>query len=930
MNEVISVRGLARKFGATVALAGVSFSLPSRGLIGIVGPSGCGKSTLLNILAGLDDGYEGSVRILGKKMERMKDATRRRFRLQNVGYVFQNFNLLELETAEMNVRLVLDAVFVASDEDKRRKAMDLLAFFGMEQKGKQQVNTLSGGEKQRVALARALAADPKIVLCDEPTGALDERRAEEVFAFLRKVAVDHLVLVVTHDRPLASRHCDVILRMHDGLLDGVDHLCHPPASSSPRSFYLPKRQSHPRLRDMTLFVHAFHVLKAKKGRTLLAQGAIALGLSGLGLSFYISNSISDELNAAFSSLVPPNVIVMTPRNGADSPLGSVYGASFDECIYACEEYADMVADYGSDLHMDYESWFVDRNDFTFQSGVETIRLPEFSIRHINDFKWIDQEPSLVFYPRPPAVLQVDQIVLGLPYATMFQTCLGLHILRNYQSLGEYIDAHGLELVLHIANYEYGFEDEELFQVAAVTEASYPCIYHFDHRWNRKIIVDQLRFRTSITEHTMNPQYVFEIPFLTLNVPSSEFLYFARRDPKLAHLVYENANSSYVPSLCPVGGSCEVNRLYLYGADKSGVGFETLDEAAKICPEIVGRQPVTVGSYYADVGTLAMGFRGKFFLCKDERVADAVVDSYSDLPLEAAFLPAEEIEGSRDGSYLSGALTGVRISSERVVPASGNVPASVDECVLSTALYERWGKPKEIYVAAEIGSEEVGARYERSFGVRPLQVTGHVDADHDTFYVVDDWSVDFYLQELGMSSFYLEPYGAVFSLDKNADASAVVDKLEKIYGDYSFSNPASEIASSISATLRYVGTILTAFSFIALLMSALLFLIVMAITVSECRNEERLFSVLGISKRDIIRSYHAHCLFYAFGSTLSSLVMMLGAEILAKYYIASSFHASVSFGIPWSPLLIVVLAGLGFTFFIMLGISFNLRIKMSKK
>lgn len=926
----VEVRDLCRRFGETEALSHVSFALPPTGIFAVLGPSGCGKSTLLNVLAGLDDGFEGEVRILGKRLKKLRPKQRKKLRLKNIGYVFQNFSLLELETAEMNVMSIIDALYRASKEDKERKALDLLSFFGMAKKRKRRVNTLSGGEKQRVALARALASDPKMLLCDEPTGALDQKRADEVFALLRACAKERLVLVVSHDQERAERYCDAVLRLRDGKLEGVEESPGKESMAAPHSFLLKKAKESPRLTSSFLWRHGFHILRAKKWRSLVSMGAISMGLSGLGLATYVSSSISDELSTAFASLVPPHTIVMTPRGGTSSPIGAIYGASFAECEYALEEYGDMVLDYGSDLHMDYESWFLDRNDFTYQSGVETLRLPDFSMRSINDFLWLDAGEPKVCYPRSPAILYEDQVVLGLPYQHMFTTCLGLHVLRDYQSLGEYIDAHGLQIVLHAARYEYGFDDEELFQVVAVTESPKPCLYHLDHRWNRKIILNQMKFRSSLSEETPNPQYIFEIPYLHLRVPSSEFLALARRDKNLEHLIYEPSSAAYLPLAYDIGGDRVKKRLYLYGADKSGASFPFLDSCMEKCPELVGRMPITVGSYYAEAGSLAMGFMGKFYLCSSEEKAMQIVDSYSDLPLEAAFLPGEDIAGTVDGSYMSMGSHGAFVSTDFSRLKQGRAPVGVEECVLSPSLFSRLGEPKEILIAAEKGAEQVGETYVRDFDLAQMKVVGISQEEQDVFHVVSDWSVDFYLQCLGMSSFALEPYGAVFFVSPNADEAQIIDVLSKSFGNFVFSSPAKDLASSLDSTLRYVGTILTLFSFVALGTSALLFLIVMTITVTENAKENDLFLVLGFPDSDITRAYAAQCLLYALGATGSSIVLLLILEVFTKQYIAASFGVSASFALPLNPIWTVLGVGAIFTVLIMLGIYVNLRLRNAKK
>lgn len=930
MNDFVVVRDVTRAFGTQKALNRVSFSLPKKGLVGIVGSSGSGKTTLLNILSGIDGNYDGEVMIGGKKLHRLSEARRRAFRLSTMGYVFQNFSLLELETAEMNLMLVLDSLFASKRELKQKKAIDLLSCFGMEKKAKQAVNTLSGGEKQRVALARALCNDPKVLLCDEPTGALDEKNAELVFKLLQQIAAKRLVIVVSHDRHSIEQYCSKILSMKDGKLVGIDTQEKETQKRVISSLLMNDRKKPFRLSWAYLSLHAFHAIKAKKWRALVSEASIALGLCGFGLATYISTSISQELDAAFSSIVPPSVLVMSPRNGAESPLGAIYGAGFEECEWAVEEYGDLVMDYGSDLHLDYEAWFKDANYFTISSGSNLFRLEDFSMRSINDFQWLDTLFNPVCYPRYPAIMYDDQVILGLPYASMYRLCLSLHVLRNYQALGEYVDSRGLDIVLNIANEEYSFDDQEIFSVIGVVESDVPCFYHLDHRWNRKIIVDQMRFRTSITEATLNPQYIFEIPFLALNGSYSEFLHFARVDPVLEHLLFEPARNEYLPTVCPVDSHCSVRRLYLYGADKSGVSFLTLDECQKACPSIVGRTPVTSGSYYAQAGSLAMGFSGKFFLCKDGDCAEKIVDFYSDLPLESAFLPGEEIPGTKDGSYLLTASGGVRLSTDLHDVEKDSLPSGVEECLLSTSLYHEWGEPKEIYVAAEIGADATERSYERDFGIGKLKVVGTKDAPYDTFFVNSDWSVDYYFEVFGMSSFSLEPIGAVFAFASQEEAEAGAKVLTRAFPSYLFSSPSKEVSDSIASTLGYVGKILTAFSFIALSMSALLFLIVMTITVSENESEAVMMETVGISRVDIIRSYYAHTFLYAGVSTASSLLMLLFSEFVAKSYIASYFRSQTNWTIPWEPLAATCGASIVFVGIILLGVFVYLWRKKRQK
>ena len=159
------------KRGADVrALKGISFNLPDTGMVFILGKSGCGKSTLLNVLGGLDGFDGGDIKVDGKSIKDYKAGELDKYRNDYVGFVFQENNLLEKDSVRRNVSLALD---LQSEKDTDGKVDSALESVGLKDFAERKCNRLSGGQKQRVAIARALIKQPKLLLCDEPTGALD-------------------------------------------------------------------------------------------------------------------------------------------------------------------------------------------------------------------------------------------------------------------------------------------------------------------------------------------------------------------------------------------------------------------------------------------------------------------------------------------------------------------------------------------------------------------------------------------------------------------------------------------------------------------------------------------------------------------------------------------------------------------------------------
>lgn len=199
------------------ALKDVSFQIAPGDLIGVTGPSGSGKSTLLHILAGIDSPSSGTYVLDGMDMAKASDSQKARLRNTYFGIVLQDFGLLGGQTSLENVKLPLRIAGIRNKEAEK-KAVQALDQVGIaELKGKK-VNLLSGGQKQRVAIARALAMDARVILADEPTGALDSETAAELMALIKALNQSGITfLIVTHNL-LVADSCDRRLRMADGVL----------------------------------------------------------------------------------------------------------------------------------------------------------------------------------------------------------------------------------------------------------------------------------------------------------------------------------------------------------------------------------------------------------------------------------------------------------------------------------------------------------------------------------------------------------------------------------------------------------------------------------------------------------------------------------------------------------------------------------------
>ena len=202
-------------------LQGVNLEIPQGDFLALMGPSGSGKTTLLNLMGGLDSPSGGTLEVGGVNISSLSGGRLSRWRSQNIGFVFQLYNLLPVLTAERNVELPLLLTKLSKSERQKRVAI-ALKVVGLAERAKHYPRQLSGGQEQRVGIARAIVTDPTLLLCDEPTGDLDRKAGDEILDLLQTLNRDHgkTIVMVTHD-PHAAERAKHTMYLDKGLLKGA-------------------------------------------------------------------------------------------------------------------------------------------------------------------------------------------------------------------------------------------------------------------------------------------------------------------------------------------------------------------------------------------------------------------------------------------------------------------------------------------------------------------------------------------------------------------------------------------------------------------------------------------------------------------------------------------------------------------------------------
>jgi putative ABC transport system permease protein len=287
------------------ALRGVDLSFRNNEFVSILGPSGCGKTTMMNIIGGLDRYTEGDLIVDGKSTKNFTESEWDSYRNATIGFVFQTYNLISHLSVVDNVEMSLRLSGIGPVE-RRKRALDVLNEVGLKDHVYKRPNQLSGGQMQRVAIARALVNNPKILLADEPTGALDTQTSAQILDLIKKISKGRLVIMVTHNAELANMHSDRIVKLLDGRV--VDDSRPEVVDSESSGKLMTKRTT---MNFATALKTSANNLLTKKGRTIITSLAGSIGIIGIALVLSISQGMTTYVGTIQSGTLSGFPITIT-------------------------------------------------------------------------------------------------------------------------------------------------------------------------------------------------------------------------------------------------------------------------------------------------------------------------------------------------------------------------------------------------------------------------------------------------------------------------------------------------------------------------------------------------------------------------------------------------------------------------------------------
>ncbi len=354
------------------ALKGINLSFRENEFVAILGPSGSGKTTLLNIIGGLDRYTSGDLIVDGKSTKKFRDKDWDAYRNHAIGFVFQSYNLIGHISVLENVEMGMTLSGVSASE-RKKKALNLLKKVGLGEHAHKKPNQLSGGQMQRVAIARALANDPKIILADEPTGALDSKTSMQIMELIKEISKDKLVIMVTHNRELAESYATRIVEMKDGKLLSDSE----PFDADDKTGNL--NISKTAMNFLAALKLSFGNIRTKKGRTFLTAFASSIGIIGIALILSLSNGFNIEVENFEQDSLSQSPIMITNQTMQmdESTLSELTGKSeiekypSDKKVYAQDDLKDTIV-HTNKITKDFVN-YLDDMDMSNVSGISYVK-----------------------------------------------------------------------------------------------------------------------------------------------------------------------------------------------------------------------------------------------------------------------------------------------------------------------------------------------------------------------------------------------------------------------------------------------------------------------------------------------------------------------------------------------------------------------------
>ena len=830
---MIKGKNICKKFSKQVIFDNLNFEF-SKGLIIINGESGSGKTTLLNLLSSLDTDYDGELFFQNKNYRTIFD--KEKFRYRNFGFVYQNYHLFNSLTVKEN----LSFLNVGDAE-----ISDVLSLCGLYVSLNQEAGSLSGGEKQRLAIARAILSHPKVLLCDEPTGALDYDNSLAIMKLLKKISEEHLVIMISHDEDLSRKFASELYKLQDYKLKLVFK-----NDSPSKIINSSKKENKLSFSYMITYIKR-HLLK-KKIRSLLTIFASSLGLIFISLSLILTSLTVNDIISSLGSLYDEERILLKSQN--DDSLNEIYSVSKEEVELIKSQYQNNFLLTGSYYFQSFET-LLDESYLKILSTSYPLTMASFSVRNINEY-YLYQDVDVSFRN-----LENDEVILMLRNTDIKRICDSLRIENNLLTLNEVLKDNPLKLGYFFKNSSWDYQDEITLFCPYIIKGNESGLVHSSGYFNEYVFEGKMHFKSSddLVSSEPIPWTLKKVYYLKCRENNTiGLLKRLLMDKNLNDYRFDIINSLYDSRL---NRGEDNGKIYVYYESKKDLSLADINTF--LSDEKISKYSLNIPQTYQMVNEFALsGFALPTYLFTKEEDYIALADDYY-ITENNIIYESPEFDNV---SYSSGSLGKLGNNDNLQVinyfnPLIGRIPDNYQEVAISSALAKKLFSAKSLdeiinqslYFSTLLMTYYDGVSYENHFAYQQLLITGITDNDYECIYLPEYFNVFFYIDnfDIPLSSLIID---SVNLFIKNANVSNYLNNLQNKYPNYYFSNPSEEINDSINSMIKYVNIALVSFGGVIVVSAILLSGLTMFLFISENKKEIGLFKAIGIKKSNILFLY----------------------------------------------------------------------------
>ncbi len=843
-----------------------SFKFEEKGFYLIKGKSGSGKSTILNLIGGLDKNYEGEILIDNKNLKSFNEEKLRKYRMNDVGFLFQSFNLFENDTVSNNILITLNTLDI-SKKEKDYKLYEILQKLGLLNLKDTLVNKLSGGEKQRVALARSLIKSPKILLADEPTGALDFKNSKKIFKILKSISKDILVIIVTHDEYFASLFGSHILEFKDNKIECI----YKENNHNPSFKVLNFKRNYKKNYSLSLkfifnrFKESF-ISNKKMNSFIVSMCSLSLFLFGLTLT--IKNEIGGLIINSFSSLCGENSLILESKLG-NNEIEDYYGASKEDLINLYKTY-DEIDEIGALYLNDFNNFFIEANDVFFENQFNSlVQIPKLNMNNFINYTYVENFKSLKTIGKIKDNVPKNSIVLGLDNESMKTVCTNLRIKETYASLNDFLYKYNPYLILKTQNDYWTYDDEILIELAGIMQSGSNTIYSSKLFYNEYLLEEKMRFPSSLEIYKE-----FEYPWYLKK------LYYFKSKNKVELIKKIALNEIY--NEFEFDSSFIEDKVCLMHPIKKGLKENDINLIDKYFD--INSFYYSTNFGYINFGSIMAGFSKPTFISSSLNELENIIDKKNNLEYEDYYY-LNNGEKFLRGNYLINSNDKLTFSSDFTSQIDGKYPSNYKYVAISKGISNKFNlkKGNDIYLGTFSKLKENNNKFDGEFNILSFKISGIVDDDKFKIYQDGYFSISLYRDIFNISPYNLGISNITFFLDKKVDES-LIKKFNNENIDYNLSSPLLEIEKTLDESLDVISIILSIFSLFSLISSIILLSITSYIKFIKSKKESAILVLLGFSNYEIFRNNFYSNLFLGLISVIFSIISLTIGNIFISIII----------------------------------------------